>query len=78
MRRRQQDPRTHNHRRKADAVPVEKRSQSRLWPAFDGGFGYADLVVLAERCVRSDLERDNLPPVNSKPLIDWMQRNRVE
>ncbi len=77
MRRRQEDLRTHHHR-KADAVPVEKRSQSRLRPALDCGFGYADLVVLAERCVRSDLERDNLPPVNPKPLIHWMQRNRVE
>ena len=64
MGRRQQDAQTHHHRREADTVPVAKRSQSPLRPAFDGGLDYADLVALAERCVRSDLERDNLPPVN--------------
>jgi hypothetical protein len=50
-----------------------RRRQQRAQPQ-SGGSEYFDLVAAAERCVRSALDREELPPVNREPITDWLRR----
>lgn len=48
------------------------KPQSNLGPVFGKDREYADLMALAEHCVRADIERQKLAPVDPWQVLDWL------